>query len=376
MPDINKFEKIQGTVMIRFLLEKEFKMIRRNKFLSRVIIMMPIVMMCIMPFAANLEVRGINLAVVDNDNSTTSAALIEKIISSDYFTLVDNPRSYAKGLDGVKEGQTDIILEIPRDFEKNMMLGISSHMQISANAVNAIKSSIGSNYLSVIVQDFTLNKHPEAMPKAEISSQFRFNPYLDYKRFMVPALMVMLLTIMCGSMPAMNIVGEKEHGTIEQMNVTPVGKFQFIFSKIIPYWVIGYIVLTICFIVAYTVYGVVAMGAYLTIYVAASVFILVVSGMGLIVSNYSSTLQQAMLVNFFFLIIMILLSGLLTPISSMPLWAQDITIVNPLRYFIDIIRGVYIKGSTLSDILPEIGVLGIFAVVLNSWAIMSYHKRG
>lgn len=362
--------------MIRFLLEKEFKMIRRNKFMLRVIIMMPVVMMCIMPFAANLEVRGINLAVVDNDNSGTSVALIEKIVSSDYFTLIDNPRSYAKGLEGVEEGRTDIILEIPRDFEKNMMLGISSQMQVSSNAVNAIKSSMGSNYLTSIIQDFTLSKHPEAVPKVEILSQFRFNPYLDYQRFMVPALMVMLLTIMCGSLPAMNIVSEKEHGTIEQMNVTPVGKFQFIFSKIVPYWVIGYVVLTICFAVAYLVYGVVASGAYLTLYVAASVFILVVSGMGLIISNYSSTLQQAMLVNFFFLIIMILLSGLLTPISSMPSWAQDITIVNPLRYFIDIMRGVYIKGSTLTDILPEIGVLGIFAVVLNSWAIISYHKRG
>ncbi|MEG1588143.1 MAG: ABC transporter permease [Mucinivorans sp.] len=369
--------------MIRFLIQKEFLLIARNKFLPRLIVIMPLMMIALLPFAANLEVKNINLSVVDSDHTNLSRQMVDKISSSEYFNLISCPSSYHVAMEGIEGGVVDVVLEIPINFARDLGTGKVPEMHITANAVNATKAAMGSNYLNTIVQTFAFElAHNQASmdqqqttPQTQITSQYRFNPYLNYKFFMVPALMVMLLTIICAFLPAVNIVGEKETGTIEQMNVTPVGKFTFICSKIIPYWIIGFVVLTICFGVAYVLYGLVPQGSLLTIYAGALFFILIVSGMGLLISNYSSTLQQAMFVMFFFMIIMILLSGLFTPVESMPHWAQNITIFNPLKYFIIIMRGVYLKGSTIVDISTQVGILAIFAAVINGWAIISYHKK-
>jgi ABC-2 type transport system permease protein len=212
------------------------------------------------------------------------------------------------------------------------------------------------------------------MPVIDVVTQSRFNTFMDYKMFMIPALMVILMTLICGFLPALNIVSEKEIGTIEQINVTPIRKFTFIFAKLIPYWIIGLTVFTFCLSLAALVYGLIPAGNLLTIYLSVFVYILVVSGFGLIVSNNSSTMQQAMFVIFFFLIILILISGLFTPIASMPDWAQKFTLFNPLRYFIEIMRMVYLKGSSISNLAPQLTALLTFAVVLNSWAVWSYRK--
>ena len=203
---------------------------------------------------------------------------------------------------------------------------------------------------------------------------YQFNPHLDYKVFMVPALMVMMLTLLSGFLPALNIVGEKEKGTIEQMNVTPVGKFPFVLSKLVPYWFVGFLVLTYSMLLAWWVYGLIPAGNLLTIYLFASIYILVVSGLGLVISNNSATMQQALFVMFFFLMIFILMSGLFTPVGSMPEWAQYITKLNPLRYFIEVMRMVYLKGSSFSELIPYFRSLCIFAITLNVWAILSYKK--
>lgn len=358
--------------MIRYLIEKEFKLIARDALMPRMILLMPIMMMIILPFAANLEVHNIDIAIVDNDRSPSSRQMGEKISASEYFNLIHYGSSYQEAMRKIENGTADIILEIPPHFEKDMGNGMTPNLRIAANAVNAINASMGSNYITSIIGSLTAGSSTSPI---QITPQFRFNPTLNYKFFMVPALMVMLLNILCGFMPALNIVSEKESGTIEQMNVTPVGKFAFIFSKILPYWVIGFIVLTICFVIAYLFYGLMATGSYLTIYASAMLFILTVSGLGLVISNYSSTMSQAMFMMFFFMLIMILLSGLFTPIQSMPMWAERLTIFNPFRYFVQIMRGVYLKGSTLSDIAPQLGALSCFAAVLYGWAIVSYRKK-
>lgn len=192
---------------------------------------------------------------------------------------------------------------------------------------------------------------------------------------MIPALMAMLLTLLTGFLPALNIVGEKEKGTIEQINVTPVRKSVFILSKLIPYWLIGGVVLTICFGLAAFVYRLFPAGSIGTIYLFAVMYILIVSGFGIVISNYSGTMQQAMFVMFFFMMIMFIMSGLFTPVNSMPEWAQMISRFNPLTYFIQVMRLVYLRGSGLSDLLPQMMALSGFAVFFNGWAILSYKKN-
>jgi ABC-2 type transport system permease protein len=184
----------------------------------------------------------------------------------------------------------------------------------------------------------------------------------------------MLLTIICGFLPTLNIVSEKEIGTIEQINVTPVNRFTFILAKLIPYWMIGLGIFSLCLGLAALIYGLIPAGNLFTIYFSVLLYILVVSGLGLIISNYSSTIQQAMFLVFFFLIILIMISGLFTPIASMPDWAQTFTRFNPLRYFIEIMRMAYLKGSNVLHLINQITALFVFALVLNTWAILSYRK--
>ena len=383
--------------MIKFLIEKEFKQLFRNSFLPRLILVFPCMIMILMPWAMNLEIRNVSLNIVDNDHSVTSRRLVDKISASTYFRLTALPDSYDEALKNVEAGDADIILEIPRDFEKDCTVGRSPHVLIAANAVNGTKGSLGGSYLSNIIQSYASEvvvlpargdmqgdvngmansqlSTPNSQPSTNYTTLNLFNPNLNYKLFMVPALMVMLLTLICGFLPALNIVSEKEVGTIEQINVTPVGKFTFILAKLFPYWLIGFVVLTICFILAWLLYGILPVGHFLVIYFFAILFVLSMSGLGLVISNHSATMQQAMFVMWFCMLILILMSGLFTPISSMPEWAQAITIFNPLKYLMQVMRMVYLKGSGFTDMLPQLGALLGFVLFFNVWAVRSYRKR-
>lgn len=370
--------------MLKFLIEKEFKQIFRDSFLPKMILAMPLMMMFLFPWAANQEVKDVKLSVVDNDHSTYSERLVQKIASSGYFKIENVSATNTEAISSIESGQADIIFEIQDEFERNMVNEGIGHVMISANSVNGTKGSLGSSYLSSILTDYsgelrseyggqTVNAAAE-IPSFSVMPQYKFNPHLDYKVFMVPALMVMLLTMLCGFLPALNIVGEKEAGTIEQMNVTPVKKLVFVLAKLIPYWAIGFIVLSICMGLAALVYGLFPVGSLLTIFLFATIYILVVSGMGLVISNYSDTMQQAMFVMFFFMMILLLMSGLFTPVASMPQWAQAITTINPLKYFMQVMRLVYLKGSAFGELIPQFFTLCGFAVVLNTWAVFSYKK--
>lgn len=369
--------------MLKFLIEKEFKQLFRNAFLPKLIFIFPVFMMILLPWAANMEVKNVYLNIVDNDHSPLSERLVQKIAASDYFRLNGISTSYDEAMKAVERGTADVIMEIAPDFERNLMRGEASTILLSANTVNGTKGSLGSSYLSAIVSEFGAEldaENPSAasiliVPTINISQQMLFNPNLNYKLFIVPALMVMLLTLLCGFLPALNVVSEKEKGTIEQINVTPVGKFTFIIAKLLPYWAVGFVVLTICFGLAWLFYGIFPVGHFLVIYGCAAIFILSVSGLGLVISNSSSTMQQAMFVMFFCLIILMLMSGLFTPIASMPEWAQIITVFNPLKYMITALRTIYLKGGGFSDLHTQILALIGFALFFNTWAVLSYRKN-
>lgn len=373
--------------MLKFLIEKEFKQLLRNSFLPRLIIGYPCMVMIIMPWAANMEIKNISVNVVDNDHSVVSQRLIHKIDASSYFRLNNLSPTYNSALRDIESGDADVILEIPRHFEKKLENGEASHVLLAANAVNGSKGGLASSYMTATLADYNAQLHVEnpssgivqeaassVQPSVSVSEKNLYNPHLNYKLFMVPALMVMLVTVICGFLPALNIVSEKEVGTIEQMNVTPVGKFKFILAKLIPFWVVGFVVLTLSFGFAWLIYGILPVGSLGIIYLLSALFVLVMSGFGLVISNHSATMQQAMFVMFFFMIILLLMSGLFTPVMSMPQWAQIITILNPLKYFVDIMRMVYLKGSGLTDLSLQIGALLAFATLFNFWAVKSYRK--
>ena len=198
---------------------------------------------------------------------------------------------------------------------------------------------------------------------------------MNYKYYMVPGILVILVTMVGSFLASLNIVKEKEIGTIEQINVSPVKKYQFILGKLIPFWCLGLIILSIGLTIARLAYGIIPAGSFFTIYVFAAVYLLSILGIGLLISTYSATQQQAMLISFFLMMIFILLGGLYTSIDSMPEWAKAITRINPVSYFIDVMRMVVLKGSGLADIKRHILIVVGFAVVFNGWAILNYRKR-
>ena len=369
--------------MIRYLLEKEFKQFKRNPFLPRLVVVFPFMVLLIFPLVASFEVKNINLSVIDHDKSSYSKDLIYKVKSSGYFRITDVSSSYKHALGKIESDESDVILEIPPNFEKNLVRESKSDLMITANAVNGNKGGLGSAYLLSIVNDYNADIrtelaggiNPFMRQGMEILTSYRFNPRLLYEVFMVPALMVMVLAMICGFLPALNIVSEKENGTIEQMNVTPVKKFTFILAKLIPYWVIGYVVLTICIGVTYFVWDITPAGFLGTLYLFVTIFILAFSGFGLVISNYATTVQQAMFMMFFFVLTFIFMSGLYTPIENMPGWAQMMSNFSPLKYIIQVLRMVFLKGSGFKDMLPQFFSLLAFAAFFNTWAIISYKKK-
>ncbi len=368
--------------MLKFLLEKEIKQLRRNKFLPRFVIALPFMALLVLPLAANFEVKNINLSIVDNDRSDYSKRLIHKIVSSGYFRLTNYSSTYKEALRAVELDYADIILEIPNNFETDLVNGKAARVMGSANTVNGTKGGLGSSYLLNTINDFSSDIRIEwlsqsentQIPSISILPVYRYNPLLRYPVFMVPAIMVMMMTMICGFLPALNIVSEKENGTIEQINVTPVKRFTFILAKLIPYWVIGFVVLTVCFGVALFVYGLVPKGNILTIYLFASIFVLAFSGLGLTISNFATTVQQAMFLMFFFVMTFIFLSGLYTPVANMPDWAQTISVFSPLKYFIQVMRSVYLKGSGFRELTVQFYALCCFAIFFNMLAVFTYRK--
>ena len=343
--------------MIKYLLQKEFLQIRRNSFMPKIIFIFPIMVMCVMPWVMNQEVKNIRVDVVDIDHTSHSQQLVHQIEASNYFIFNGQKATYQEAMKDIETSMADIILEI-RDGK----------YLIAANAVNGTKGSIGSAYLSQIVSGTV------TAPSAS-SVLTLYNKLQSYKVFMIPALMGILMMMLCGFLPALNIVGEKEKGTIEQINVTPVSKWSFILAKLIPYWIIGLVVLTLCLVLSWFVYGITCQGPLWLVYLLAILLALFFSSFGLIVSNYSDTMQQAMLVMWFFVVCLMLLSGLFTPVRSMPDWAYLTTYINPMHYFADAIRTVFVRGGGLQAIAHQVLALFCIAFAMAVWAVQSYKKN-
>ncbi|MBK5196495.1 MAG: ABC transporter permease [Proteiniphilum sp.] len=375
---------------LKFLIEKEFKQMFRNPLIPRLIVLFPTMVLLVFPWAVSFEIKNINIDVVDHSKSVYSKRLIDKIAASQYFILNDTPPDYQTAMMNMEHGETDMILEIPASFDKDMVKSRSSGVGVAVNAVNGTQGLLGSNYIMQITNEFssdlrgelmhTLSAQSRAsmmrMSQIEIIPQYKFNPELDYKNFMIPGFMVLLLTIICGILPALNIVMEKENGTIQQINVTPVSRIGFILAKLIPFWIIGLVVMIISVTVTYLMYGLWPAGSMVAILFSAIVFIFSVSGLGIIISNYSENMQQASFLVMFFILILILLGGMFTPVSGMPAWAKVIAAVNPFNYLTKTFRMLYLNGSTLADVSGNLLILGIIAVILNGWAVLSYKKRG
>ena len=368
---------------LSILIKKEFLQIFRNKSILAIIFVMPVIQLVILPLAANYEIKDIKIAVVDHDKSTQSRELIRKITASGYFKIMDYGENYNDAYQEVEKDKIDLILEIPNNFEKDLVRENNEKVLIAINAINGTKAGLSASYLGQILQNYNQQIQLEMNPELEtakknsgleIVPKFWFNETYNYRLSLVPGILAFLVTLIGGYLTALNIVEEKEIGTIEQINVSPIKKRDFILGKLIPFWILSMVAFTIGLLVTIFVYKIQMQGSYLLLYAFISVYLIAILGMGLLASVYSDTQQQSMFMVFFFMMIFILMSGLFTPTESMTDWAKYIAYLNPVTYGVDGVRLIMLKDSGFMDLLPHFGFIIALAIVVISWSVLRYHK--
>lgn len=348
-----------------------------------IIFVLPIVQLCVLVYCATFEMKNINFYVVDKDLSSMSRQLTSKFEGSPFFNLVDKSPLINDAENKLRKNKTDIILHFPSGFERDIVKESKADIQIIVNAIDAAAAGLTQAYALAVVRDFNIGvniKWKSASGKVDIPSQiniedsFWYNQEMNYKFYMVPGILVLLVTIIGLFLTAMNLVREKEIGTMEQINVTPIKKYQFIAGKLIPFLLIGLLELAIGLTIGHLLFQLPIRSHPGLIFIFATAYLMVVLGMGLFVSTISQTQQQAMFIAWFFMMIFLLMSGLFTPVESMPKWGQDMNIFNPIAYFIRAIRMLLLKGSGFSDIFKDFISLMVYGTVVLSLAVWRYRK--
>lgn len=368
---------------IGYIIRKEFRQIFRNKGMLPIIFILPLLQLVILSNAATFEIKNINFSYIDNDKTSFSRELINKFEASTYFNVLTDFPSQKIATAAMLKGEVDVVLEIPQYFERDLLKEKHTSLGVTINAIDGAAAGVENVYINQIIQSFNKKAVANLMKASDAKSipvqiesipLFWYNETLNYKTFMVPGILVLLVTMITLFLSGMNIVREKEIGTLEQINVTPIKKHQFIIGKLFPFWVIGFGLLTIGLILAKAIFDVPMIGNLGLIYFYTAIYLLVILGMGFFISNFTDTQQQAMFIAWFFVVIFILMSGLFTPIESMPPWAQNLTEFNPIKYFVEVMRMVMLKGATFNDIIPQLLKTSIYAIVMNGLAVWSYRK--
>jgi len=341
-----------------------------------IIFVVPIIQLLILVHAATFEMKNIKLTILDFDNSSLSKRLIFKFQHSPFFKVNCQSISYNKSLNLIEKNQTDAILTISHKFESDIINNSKSSLHLSVNAINGMVASLTYYYISSIVDMFSreISSSTTVATSLNIQYSYWYNSKLEYKSFMVPGILVLLTTLIGFVLSSLNIVREKEIGTIEQINVTPIEKYQFISGKLIPILIIGLMELAIGLTIGKLLFQIPTRGSIILLFCIATFYLILAVGMGLLVSTIVDNQQQAMFVSFFFMIIFILMSGLFTAVENMPLWAQKLNYLNPIAYFIRINRMILLKGSSFSDIAPDAIAIFVYSLFTLLVATLRYRK--
>jgi ABC-2 type transport system permease protein len=378
---------------LRFLLQKEFLQIVRDHVMLRLIIVMPVLQLLILSSAATFEVKQARMYLVDLDRTELSRGLVTRLTSSGRFVLRGASPSMAAANDAMLERRTDVILRIPADFERDVVRTGRAPVQLVLNAEDGATAGVTQSYAAQIISAYaaelgvevapslattgsTAERVPRrGVPNVDLRARGWYNAELNYRDYMIPGILVQLVTIIGTMLTAMNIVREKEIGTLEQLNVTPIKRGTFIAAKLIPLWTIAMLELAIGLLVARLVFDVPVRGSIALVFVGAAIYLVAALGIGLWISTLAETQQQAMFVAFFVMMIYLLMSGLFTPLRSMPTWAQWIAEFNPVMHFIRMMRAVMLKGAGLADVYQTLLILAAYGAAVVALAVRQYAKR-
>jgi ABC-2 type transport system permease protein len=365
----------------------------RDKATLAQVIVVPVVQLLVLSNAATFTIRQTPTYVVDLDHTPTSRGLLTRLTASGHFRITGASGSTDLGNDALLRDNASLVVVIPTDFEKALVRDGTAEVLLSVNAEKGSSAGIIQSYASDIMADYSRELGARLRPgistvvapdragpltgvvRIEGRARSWYNPTLNYKHYMVPGILVALVTLISTLLSAQNIAREKEIGTLEQLNVTPITKGQFITAKLLPFWVLAMIDLAIGLLIAWSVFGVPMRGSLLLLFAVAGIYLVVTLGIGLLISGRVDTQQQAMFVTFFVMMIYLLMSGLFTPVDSMPHWVQIAAEFNPVKHFVSISRAILIKGAGLAEVVRPLGILVAFAVGTFWLAVGQYTKR-
>jgi len=347
-----------------------------------IIFFVPFVQLIILVHAATFEMKNIDMYIVDNDMSTTSRQLINKFGGSPFFKLKKTTFSVKEAEEALLKDDADVVLVINSGMEKTLVRENKATVQLIVNAINGTVAGISNYYAMSILSSYNKDIITEwfgvgqssQIKQINIDYSFWYNPELNYKTYMVPGILVLLVTIISLFLSGMNLVREKEIGTIEQINVTPIHKYQFIIGKLVPFWIIALFELALGLTLGKLLFHIPIVGSIFLVFGFAAIYLLAVLGIGLFISTIAHNQLQSMFFSFFFMLVFILMSGLFTSVESMPDWAQMVDRVNPIYYFIRVMRMILLKGSTFADIIPEFISISIYAIIILSLSVWRYRK--
>ncbi len=365
---------------LRVMLKKEFLQIFRDRFMVALMFVMPIVQLLLLSNAATFEVKRAAVYVVDLDHSATSRAVVDRLRASGRFVIEEASSSMTLANEAMLARRVGIIVGLPADFGRDLVRTRAATVQLVLNAEDGAAAGVTSAYASRIIAAYAAELDAAggvraAQPSIDVRVRNWYNPELDYRDYMVPGILVQLVTVVGTLLTAMNIVREKELGTLDQLSVTPLARGTFIAAKLIPLWLLALVELSLGLVVARYVFHVPMRGSILLVFGAAAVYLVAALGIGLFVSTLAATQQQAMFITFFIIMIYLLMSGLFTPVRSMPGWAQVLAQANPVKHFILLMRAVLLKGASLRDVASPLAALGAFGAVILALAVRQYGRR-
>lgn len=363
---------------LRFLLRKEFLQIFRDRMIVGMLFLMPIIQLLVLANAATFEVRSARLYLVDRDHTPLSRGVTDRLAASGRFLPTDASQSTDLADHAMLAGEADVILVVPEGFERDIVRDRRASLQLILNAEDGAAAGVIQSYAGRILASYAreLGAEPErGRALIDIRQRGWYNPDLNYRDYMVPAILVVLVTMIGSLLTAMNIVREKEAGTLDQLNVTPVTRSTFIAAKLIPLWSLALVDLAFGLVLAHFVFDVPVRGSLLLVFVAAAVYLVGALGIGLWISTVAETQQQAMFVTFAIMMVYLLMSGLFTPVRGMPVWAQWIAQASPVMHFMQLMRAVLLKGAGFADVAHQLLMLSVIGLVVLTLAVRQYRKR-
>jgi ABC-2 type transport system permease protein len=370
-----------GMSRLMHVVRKEFLELRQDPRLFGIVIMAPIIQLTMLGYAATTDVRNVPLVVIDQDGSTESRDLVTRFEASQSFMLIDRLSSVTEIDAYLDTGRAWMALTIPPEYGRRIRAGTPTTVQVVADGTDANSTNVALGYAGALIADYARDLAEASglvsgPPLVSAEVRVWFNPQLESRDFMIPGILALLLLVVTTNLSSMAIVRERELGTLEQLNVTPIARWELILGKMLPYALIGFIDILLVVLVAVFWFEVPLRGSFALLLAMCAVYLLTTLGLGLFVSTISSTQQQAMMTaSFFFLIPMVFLSGFVFPIENMPAAVQPVTYLIPLRYFLVILRGIFLKGVGLETFWPDALALFAWGVGILTLATLRSSKR-